>query len=312
MIWVEILSRHREVTARFRIAGEEVHIGRGYDNDVILDDPYVAAHHVRVFRDGDGRLVAEDAGSKNGMFADRGSVRQVRIAIDPEHPIRVGHTLVRIRETAFTVPPERAAGTRTQTWPAVTAAGLAVAVLGIQALSLWLTQTGEPRASTYLNSLLPVSAMVLCWVAVWTMLSRVVSGQARFAQNLVIALSGVLAIGLGIQAGQLLAFSFTWPAAVSYQYAVQSLIVALVCFFHLRELGRSRLGVKAAVMAALLALALTVQTVQQFETASDFGQQYLVGRLMPPALRLTPVRGENDFFADVERLKTGLDKDRTR
>ncbi|MEP6679602.1 MAG: FHA domain-containing protein, partial [Betaproteobacteria bacterium] len=26
-------------------------IGRAYDNDVVLDDPYVAAHHVRIVPD---------------------------------------------------------------------------------------------------------------------------------------------------------------------------------------------------------------------------------------------------------------------
>jgi hypothetical protein len=76
MIWVEILSRHREVAARLRVAGEEACIGRGYDNDGVVDDPYVAARHVRVFRHEAGRLVAEDAGSKNGMFLDRGSAER--------------------------------------------------------------------------------------------------------------------------------------------------------------------------------------------------------------------------------------------
>jgi pSer/pThr/pTyr-binding forkhead associated (FHA) protein len=57
MIWVEILSRHRDIAARFRIAAPEARIGRGYDNDVIIDDPYVAAQHLRVFRDEAGQLV---------------------------------------------------------------------------------------------------------------------------------------------------------------------------------------------------------------------------------------------------------------
>ena len=89
MIWVEILSRHRDVAARFRVAGPDVHIGRGYDNDVIVDDPYVAARHVRVFRDDDGRLVAEDLGSANGMFLDRAKSRDQRIVIEGERPIRI-------------------------------------------------------------------------------------------------------------------------------------------------------------------------------------------------------------------------------
>jgi hypothetical protein len=315
MIWVEILSWHRDVAARFGIAGDVAHIGRGYDNDVVIDDPYVAARHVRVFRNESGGLVAEDAGSKNGMFLESGGIRRARIVLDPEHPIRIGRTLLRIRDAAYAVPAERVASartpaSRTQTSLAVMAAGLGIAVLGTEALFLWLGQTGEPRASTYLNSLLFIGGFALSWVTFWTIVSRVFSGQGRFAQNLIIALSGFLLVALDREFGQFAAFAFTWPAVVSYQYVIQSCIIAGVCFFHLRELGRSHLVYKGVLVAALLACAVAIQAVLQLEAASDFGQQAIVRRLMPPALRLGPVRDESDFFAEIERLKTGLDRDR--
>jgi pSer/pThr/pTyr-binding forkhead associated (FHA) protein len=313
MIWVEVLSRHRDVVARFRVASDEAHIGRGYDNDVVIDDPYVAARHVHVFRDEAGRLVAEDAGSKNGMFVDRDSARKARIVIDPERPIRIGHTHVRIRESAHAVPLERVAGVRMRAWPAVViAAGLGVSVLGVEALRAWLLQTGEPRVSTYLTSLLFITALALIWVSVWTILSRIFSGQARFLQNLLIGLSGFLAVSLQRELAQFAAFAFTWPAVISYEYALQWCIVAAACFFHLREAGRSHLVLKGAAVATLLVLAVTVQTVLQSETVSDAGQQATVRRLLPPALRLAPVRAESDFFAEIEHLKTGLDRDRQR
>jgi hypothetical protein len=312
MIWVEILSRHRDVAARLRVDGDEAHIGRGYDNDVIVDDPYVAPRHMRVFRDEEGRLVAENVGSKNGMFLDRDNTWRPRIVIDPDRPIRIGHTHLRIRDITYAVPMERFAASGTQTWLAAAAAGLGVLVLGIEALFLWLTQTGEPKVSTYLNSLLFVSGLALAWVSVWTILSRIFSGRARFVQNLLIALLGFLLIALDRELAQIAAFAFTWPAAVSYQYAVQACIVAVVCFFHLRETGRSRLVLKGAVVATLAALVITVQTVLLSETVSDFGQQNTVRRLMPPAFRLAPVRDESDFFAEIERLKAGLDRDRVK
>jgi pSer/pThr/pTyr-binding forkhead associated (FHA) protein len=109
MIWIEILSRHRDITARFRIAGPEACVGRGYDNDVIVDDPYVAAQHLRIFRDETGRLVAEDMGSANGLFLDAGKSRQARIIVDGSHPIRIGQTFLRIRETNHAVECERVA-----------------------------------------------------------------------------------------------------------------------------------------------------------------------------------------------------------
>ena len=313
MIWVEVLSRHRDVAARFRVAGDEAHIGRGYDNDVVIDDPYVAARHVHVFRDEAGRLVAEDAGSKNGMFIDRDGARKARIVIDPERPIRIGHTHVRIRDAAHAVPLERVVGVRTQAWPAIViAAGLGVSVLGVEALRAWLLQTGEPRVSTYLTSLLFVTGLALIWVSVWTILSRIFSGQARFLQNLLIGLSGFLAVSLQRELAQFAAFAFTWPAVITYEYPVQWCIVAVACFFHLREAGRSHLVLKGAAVATLLVLAITVQTVLQSETVSDAGQQTTVRRLLPPALRLAPVRTESDFFVEIEHLKAGLDRDRVR
>ena len=65
VIWVEVLSRHRDIAARHRFTGAEatITIGRGYDNDLVLDDPYVAARHVRIRRDADGRLLATCVGS---------------------------------------------------------------------------------------------------------------------------------------------------------------------------------------------------------------------------------------------------------
>ena len=109
MIWVEILSRHRDIAARFRIAAAEARIGRGYDNDVIIDDPYVAARHLRVFRDEAGQLVAEDLGSANGTFLDGGRSRVARTVIDGKHPIRIGQTWLRIREIHHEVERERVA-----------------------------------------------------------------------------------------------------------------------------------------------------------------------------------------------------------
>ena len=117
MIWVEVLSRHRDIAARFRIAAPEARIGRGYDNDVIIDDPYVAAQHLRVFRDEAGQLVAEDLGSTNGTFLDGGRNRVARIVIDGKHPIRIGQTYLRVREIHHEVERERVAAPQRRTLP---------------------------------------------------------------------------------------------------------------------------------------------------------------------------------------------------
>lgn len=310
IIWIEILSRSRDVAARLRLSGPEVRIGRGYDNDVVLDDPYVAERHLRVFRDPDGRLVAEDVGSANGLFLDRDNGRQQRVVVDGERPIRIGHTYLRIREAGHAVPRERVAGPQTRIGPVALTAALGVLIFAIELLSFWLAETGEPRASRYLLPLLGLAGGIVAWVAVWALLSRIFSGRARFGRNLLVALSGLLVLTLYNEFAHFSAFALTWRIPTAYAYVALWCILAAVCFFHLRELGQTRLRLKGAVIAALLVLAVGIQTLWQSEALHDSGQQNFVRRLMPPVFRLVPVRDEGNFFAAIEQLKTRLDRDR--
>jgi hypothetical protein len=311
VIWVEILNRHRDVAARVRAAGPELRIGRGYDNDVVIDDTYVAARHVRVFRDENGRLIAEDVGSRNGLFLDGDRSRHPRIVLDGERAIRIGHTLLRIRDAGHEVPGEREAPAGASAWPIAAAVALSVVILSLEALSIWSTEFGEPRLSHYLLPTLYIVAAVVVWVAVWSLVARIISGRGHFLRNLMIALAGVLAFSLFNDFAQFSAFALTWRAPVSYDYVAMWCIAGAACFLHLREVGASRLPLKGAAIVGLLALAIAVQTLMQSEAFQDTGRQTVTSRLMPPGLRLVPVRDEGAFFADIEQLKARIDRDRS-
>jgi hypothetical protein len=311
VIWVEVLSRRRDVAARFRFTGEEVRIGRGYDSDVVLDDPFVAPQHVRVYRNGAGQLVAEDAGSVNGLFTERGKDRHQQIVLDGEQPIRIGHTLVRIRDGRHAVAPERA-GASTPALAIAAIVVLWVALLGVEALSTWLGQTGEPRASAYVMPLLAVGGFVVVWVAGWTLLTRILSGQPRLERNLLIALTAALAYSLYNEFADFSGFALGWPVFSNYGYVATWCALAAAAFFHWREASPLRLEVKGAVVVALLALAITTQTLMHREDYAEYGRQNASRRLLPPGLRLAPLRDEATFFGDVHRLKARLDRERDR
>ena len=312
MIWVEILSRHRDIASRFRFAGPQVSIGRGYDNDVVVDDPYVAARHLRVFRDDDGRLVAEDLGSTNGTFLDGGKSRLPRILVDGQQPIRIGQTFLRFREPGHAVEPERVAPERWDVLPVAAPLALGAAVLGLETLTVWFSQVAEPRAMNYLTPLLWVCVVTLVWVGMWSLLSRIFAGRSHFLRNLLIALSGALAVSCYSELARYLAFAWTFSLASTYEYVAIWIVVAIVCFFHLREVGRTRLWLKGALVATLLVAAVSVQTLQRSEALSDSGRQVMLHILMPPSLRAVPYRSEADFFGAVEKLKATLDHDRAQ
>lgn len=310
MIWIEILSRHRDVATRIGIAGEEASIGRGYENDVIVDDPYVAARHLRVFRDDAGQLVAEDLGGINGTFLDGSTSRVSRFVIDGGRPIRIGQTLLRVRAHDYSVESERIAPTERRTLPIVLVLAITAVLFGFIVLRVWLAQTGEPRLSNYVTPLLTFAGIMVVWVGIWALFSRIFAGRSYLVRNLLIALSGFLASLIYNELARYASFALTWPVPSTYEYAASWLILAAVLFLHLRVISATRLWLKGAIVAALLVVAIGVQSLQRSEAFFDSGRQNTARLLLPPAFRAVPLRAPDAFFADVADLKTRIDSDR--
>ena len=64
VMWIEVMSRHGDVAARSRIDSPEARIGRAFDNDIVVNDPHVAPHHV-------GRRPASDHGARRAAPSRR-------------------------------------------------------------------------------------------------------------------------------------------------------------------------------------------------------------------------------------------------
>ncbi|BAM89443.1 conserved membrane hypothetical protein [Bradyrhizobium oligotrophicum S58] len=310
MIWIEILSKHRDVTGRFRVDAAEISIGRGYDNHVVLDDPYVAARHVRIFRDGEGRLVAEDLGSANGLFLDRSKSRKPQLVLDGAQPIRIGQTLLRVRDAGHAVEPERLAGSERGALPIVAAIVLGAALLAMNAILVWFAQTSEAHLSDYLVPTITMIGVVVAWVGVWALLARLFSGRSHFLRHLLIAEAGLVVFWIYSEFAQVASFALNWTAVFTYGYAVSWIVLALICFLHLRAVGRTHMVAKGIVVAVLLVVAIAVQTLQRSEAFANSGRPNISHVLMPPSLRVVPLRDEQAFIEDITGLKAQLDADR--
>ena len=307
-IWIEVLSRHRDVVARYRCDGPEATIGRAYDNDVVLDDPYVAPRHVRIAHDSDGRLIAHDLGSVNGIAAEDGTQRRTAIVQDGEQALRLGRTLVRIRGAAYPVAAERRATPASRAWPLTL--GLALAVAAVSLVSLWLAETEESRLSRYVLPLLAMAVIVLIWTTAWAVMSRIFSGVARFERHLTIALAGLLAFFAFDELADYGSYALSLRALSEYAYVANWAIFAGLCFFHLRAIGPTRLALKGGIVAAIAIAAIGAQSLTRSELSKMFGQQSYLSGLKPPMFRLKIPKSEGEFFADAERLKDAVDKAR--
>jgi len=84
-----LVSTEGSAAVQFDLGGPLISLGRGSDNDVILDDPLVSRHHCQLKLQ-HGAYSFADLGSRNGSYVNGQQVSEV--ALGPGDRIRVGDT----------------------------------------------------------------------------------------------------------------------------------------------------------------------------------------------------------------------------
>jgi hypothetical protein len=235
LMWIEVLSRDGAVASRERIEGDEARIGRAFDNDVVVDDPHVAAHHLRVFRAEDGELVAEDLGSVNGLFSEHGAARVPRLRLGDEPGIRIGRTVLRVHDGARPVAPEKplTPPRAHATW----AAGLTLALFAMILLVNWLDLTNEPSANVVMLPLLGLATVLAVWSGLWALLSRVFFGQAQYSVQLRIAATACIALVIWDQLAKTFSFALAWREMSEYAGLGAWALLGATCVAHLHSIS---------------------------------------------------------------------------
>ena len=308
MIWVEILSRQRDVLTRHRIAGDSLTIGRGYANDVVIDDPHVAADHLRIGRDADGALVAQDLGSVNGLYLEGIAARVPQVTLDGHAAIRIGQTLLRIRDDAYAVAAEQPIVTRRARWPLLVL--LTLIILGIELIGAWRGDFREFKPATYIQPLLVVTGIVGIWVTVWTLISRVAARAARFESHLLIGLVAMLTVSVANEFLDFGAFAFSMPDLVEARFALGFVVMGAAAFIHMRVIGPTRLRLKLAGAVALPVLMVGYHSIIDADQQRTLDPPNYVHLMLPPAVRLTPLKTEDQFLKDLGDMKERIDKAR--
>ena len=305
LMWIEVLSRDGGVASRQRVEHGEARVGRAFDNDVVVDDPHVAAHHLRIFRGEDGGLVAEDLGSVNGLYAEHGRERVPRLALGAAPGLRIGRTILRVHDAARAVPPEKPL-----TPPRAHARWAAILTVALFALILflnWLELTAEPSANLVLLPMLALATVLAVWSALWAVLSRVFFGQAQYAVQLRIAATACIALVLWDQLAEVSSFAFAWREMVEYGGLGAWAVLGATCYAHLHSIGPRHMRAAMGLVLALIVAGAALQYVGKSETRNVIGQRATLGELRPPAFRLAPAASVDEFFQRAESTRKKVD-----
>ncbi len=310
MMWIEVLSHQGDVATRIAIERDEARVGRAFDNDVVLDDPHVAPHHLRIYRGEDGELVAEDLETLNGLFPEHGARPVPRLPLAKEPGFRIGRTTLRVRDARHPVAPEKLL-----TPPRAHArwAGILGAILLLMLLVLqWLNFTSQPNANAVFLPLLGFVTVLALWATVWAVLSRIFFGQAQFALMLRIAVTACIALVIWDQITETASFSLAWREAAEYSGIGAWALLGAACYGHLHAIGPRHMRAAMGLVVALVVAGAALQYFGRSETRNLIGQRASLGDLRPPSFRAVPLASADDFFRKADGAKARVDQARTK
>jgi hypothetical protein len=306
--FIETLARNGDVLHRHQVGSLPIRLGRGYDNDFILDDAHAAPSHAVIDADEEGRLVLRDLGTKNGVI-HRGK-RHASIVLTGDTAVRIGHTTLRVRGAGYPVPPEVLDRTM-HGWEGLLPGLAGLVLIGMAAVFfVWLHDTEAFQLSRYLQALGYGIAASLVWAGMWAFGNRLFGRHPRLGRHLFIAGCAMAALLLYRVGAGIVAWAWSVEWLVRYGSHVAIALAAGMVYFHLRTVQPHRRRHFATTCVLLAALGSGLTVIGNLQRSGRAADQLYMPLLLPPSLRASPDHQVDEFMADVAKMKKALDKER--
>jgi hypothetical protein len=308
-IVVEGLDSHGHVQWRERVVLDDGRrtftIGRSAHADVPLDDPYAAALHASVEVMPDGRLLASDLGSVNGLIVGGKRCGNAGALELPDNTLQIGRTRLRVRTGQERLAPERpyrlsSASVRGPAWIAAIAALVSVLQL---AYASWL---GAPRDLTMsiVTSLWTAGFITAAWVAFWALLSRIMRGEWRWLRHAAIFLGVTATLDAVMGVAGLSEFVFAFSLADNRYLWLGAVALGAALFLHLTQASSLAPGRAALVACSIpVLLAAGAHWLYWRSQVRDVNYTGAHVRIYPPGLRLRPSDTLEGFFDKAASLR---------
>ena len=314
---LEAVDREGLVRQAWRIEHWPITIGRALDNDVVLTDPHVAAHHARVewqtMAEANAALTVRAGDTKNGLAVgrDRLAGGESKSFADPgrDLDLLIGHTALRLRLPGHALAQEQLLAPIVaveRRW--LPTLGLALVVLAVVLFNAYLDNDPDGLSRAIGTALLTAVSGGAVWCGFWALLSKLFARQSNFGWHVRVFVIASLVMLAITALPPLLAFSFSWPWLTDFSFVAVFATIAAAIYFHLLavEPGRQRLMRAVAVTGFVVGVALTLWF--NVQRTGRLGEELYMNHLFPPALRLAKPTSVDHFVNGLAPMHAVLDK----
>lgn len=315
-IVLELLSRKNIPIKHYKFEQDYVCVGRDFNNDLRLDDPYVCPSHMLVAIDPEsGKLIVNDCQSTNGIKVNNKFVRQA--TLNSHDVIKIGRTRLRIIDTkvplAEAIPLSELEENLSWLNQSFLAIGLSFVCLSFLLLSKYLGSVQEFNLIKALPSELGQLAAFCIWPLSFAILAKVVKKESHIVSQFSLTFLIVLIANALILLQKVAVFNinpgtwFTWIELIIFAMIIGGFIwLSLFIAFH--QTNQRRNIIACSMTFIILAPIYTLGFLNTDEFNSRPGYNPI---LLPPTYNITAsvqteqfIENANDLFTQVDKLKT--------
>lgn len=304
LAWIEVLNRYGDVKSRHPVFAWPAIIGRAYNCDLILDDPFIAPNHIEITGWDEQGFRIKDLDSINGMTVSNMAGRKSDATVSTDDIIRIGQTQLRIRPCSYAVAPAiRYSKKPWQRRPSVlllsVLAFMAVLVLGA------LVNYTEASIGSFVAPVIVISIMAVLWISAWSFGGRLFAGKTNFVPHANIGFIGITLFLASDMLIDIVSFSLDSSFVSNLSTEVIFLLFTWALYLHLRLISRARPRFVAGVAAAVALLMIgTSMLIANIKNENDLERQSYRSTIGPPFLLLVEGKSPEAFIASMTVLKS--------
>jgi hypothetical protein len=302
---VEIHSRAGRLLFRQRMPSDSFTVGRGYNNDLLLDDPYVKAEHVHIKanENGDWRIVDADNPYQESV-------------IKSGEELLVGKTRLKIFDQSYAVTAARNVNdfesSLISSGRLLVCVGLMLLAIVLQAGEAYMSSASEVRWTIIVSEALVAGASFIFIAGFWALLSRLLRHEERFLPLLVLLLKVSVFMWLFDVVISLIGFNFNDPETI---FVIGALFAGFVtayyiyaCLVLVTSLGRRTQSIASLVTGIMVTLLISADLVIGLDKFSA-GVNYS-GSMYPPVVVVTNGVTTEDFIAGTLEVFVEADENK--
>ncbi len=296
-----------------------VTIGRGLDNDIILSDGSISAHHIRLEQNPEGQIELHNLSDENGTRVNGQLVKHSPMIIDLPAQLLIGNRFARLLSSDMSV--ESTQVSRCTGWfitlchPA-SAILLFILTISVLVANEYLGTTLQKEPLYYISNLLLKLLLLLAGFLVLTVVSRIFTNRWQLAPILsLVSLFGVLPLAFE-SIGHWLDYFFTSDSPSTWLVVGGGgfILLPILIFIYLRWVIHQRMWSALGITLLLSALPLglkAMSVLDQLSADSEFsalpGYSHTLSSLNMHKTNALPL---NDFMRKTtEALPSQLKED---